>query len=44
MIETLIIFSTDFEVTIDHHTLTYGDAVLSAATFLPSDSITDGEL
>ena len=42
--ETLIILSTDLETTIDHQTLTDGDAALSDGTFLPSNTITDSEL
>ena len=41
-IEALIILSTDLEITIGHHTLTNGDAVL--CTFVQSDTITEGEL
>ena len=43
-IETLFIFSTDLETTIDYQTLTDGDAVLSAGTFLPSGAIIEGEI
>ena len=43
-IETLIILSNDHEITIDLRALTDGDAVLSDGTFLPSKTITDGEL
>ena len=42
--ETLIILSTDLEITIDCQMLTDDDAVLSDGTFLPWDTITDGEL
>ena len=40
----LDILSIDLKITIDYQTLTDGDAVLSARTFLLSDKITDGEL
>ena len=40
----LVILSIDLEIAIDYQTLTDGDAVLSAGTFLPSDKITDCEL
>ena len=40
----LVILSIDLEISIDYQTLTDGEAVLSARTFLPSDKITDGEL
>ena len=40
----LDILSIDLKITIDYQTLTDGDAVLSAGTFLPSGKITDGEL
>ena len=32
------------EITVGHWTLTKGNAILSNGTFLPSDSMTDGEL
>ena len=34
----------DLEITVGHRTLTHSDAVLSEQTFLPSNTMTDGEL
>ena len=42
--ETLIILSTNLEITIDHQTSTNGDAVQSSRTFSPSVTTTDAEL
>ena len=39
----MFILSTDLEITIDYQTLTDGDAALSAGTFLPLGTITEGE-
>ena len=43
-IEKMFILSTDLEITIDYQTLTDGDAVLSAGTFLTWGTITEGDL
>ena len=43
-IEMLFTLTTDLEITIDYQTLTDGDAVLSAGTFLPLGTITESEL